>query len=89
MKFKRFPGLPITLEEPANEKGPWFLFVDRKDGRLPLSIEWRPDQGFGVTTPGPEDFGTGADEIYVSMREATNRAITLIESGGQEASRVT
>ncbi|SIN79299.1 Helix-turn-helix domain-containing protein [Singulisphaera sp. GP187] len=80
---KRFPNLPINLDEPANEKGPWFLFAQRGEGLPHLAIEWRPDRGFGVSTPGDDEFGMGPDEVYSNAREATDRAVELIETGGR------
>ncbi|WP_406693932.1 helix-turn-helix transcriptional regulator [Singulisphaera sp. Ch08] len=78
---KRFPGMPMNLDEPANEKWPWFLFVPRGDGLRPLAIEWRPDRGFGVSTPSDDEFGMGPDEVYAKPDEALERAAVLIQTG--------
>lgn len=90
---KRFPSLAMNLDEPARETGPWFLFVHREEGLPHLAIEWRPDRGFGLSTPDDEDYGMGPDEVYPNAREATDRAIALIESKGRsvppEAVRLT
>lgn len=78
---RRFPNLTVSLDKPADEKGSWFLDVQRGDDFRPVVIEWRPDRGFGVSTPGEDDYGAGADEIYAKPREALERADALIRSG--------
>jgi DNA-binding XRE family transcriptional regulator len=79
---KRFPSLPVSLDEPANEQGPWFLDVRRADRLKPVVIEWRPDRGFGISTPSEHDYGVGPDEVYTNAKDALERAVELIESGG-------
>ena len=44
---RRFPSLAMNLDEPANERGPWFLFVHRGEGLPHVAIEWRPDGASG------------------------------------------
>ncbi|SIN77551.1 Helix-turn-helix domain-containing protein [Singulisphaera sp. GP187] len=83
---KRFPNLAMNLDRPANEKHPWFLFVHRGEGIPHVAIEWRPDRGFGISTPGEDDYGEGADEIYPNAKTATERAIDLIETGSRSMS---
>jgi len=80
---KQFPDLRIELDPPPDENWPWFLFVHRLGDIPHLAIEWRPNQGFGISTPSEEDYGTGADEVYTNPRATTDRAIELIETGGQ------
>ncbi len=77
---KRFLDVTITLDPPAKETGSWFLDVPRQ-GRSPVVLEWRPDRGFGVSTPGDDDYGEGADEIYPNAKAATARTIELVETG--------
>ena len=79
---KRFPALEMNLDEPADAKGPWFLFVHQGEEIPHIAIEWRPDRGFGISTPGEDDYGEGTDEIYPNASSATARAIELIETGG-------
>ena len=80
----RFPGLRMEIDAPADEqRGIWHLDV-RPDGDAPLIVvEWRPDRGFGVSTPGPDDYGTRPDEIYPNARSAYDRVAQLVLSGGQ------
>jgi DNA-binding Xre family transcriptional regulator len=78
---ERFPGLLIKLDPPGTETGSWFLDVHREGGLDPVNVEWRPDRGFGVTTPGPYDYGTGVDEVYGGPTATFRRVVHLIESG--------
>ena len=80
---ERFPGLRIEIDPPALESGSWDLDVYREGGLDPVNVEWRPDRGFGVTTPGPYDYGTGVDEIYGSAKATFDRVVQLVETGGQ------
>ena len=61
---KRFPDHTIELDEPAGDQGSWFLEVRREGGGRTVVVEWRPDRGFGVSTPGADDYCTGPDEVY-------------------------
>jgi DNA-binding XRE family transcriptional regulator len=79
----RFPGLPLELDAPAEAGGPWFLDVRRGAGLAPVVVEWRPDRGFGVSTPDGEDYGAGPDEVYPDARAAADRVVRLVLSGGR------
>jgi DNA-binding Xre family transcriptional regulator len=82
---KRFPTLTAEIDAPADPGdspgGPWFLDLLR-DGDAPrVVVEWRPDRGFGVSTPDPADYGTGPDEVYPNAKDAFERVVRLILSG--------
>jgi transcriptional regulator with XRE-family HTH domain len=78
----RFPGLALDLDAPADERGPWFLDVRRDDAASPVVVEWRPDRGFGVSTPAADDYGSGPDEVYANAKAALDRVVRLVLSGG-------
>ena len=79
---KRFPGIATEIDPPAGEAGLWQLDV-RPGGGLPwIVVEWRPDLGFGVSTPGADDYGTKPDEIYSNPKAAYDRVAQLVLSGG-------
>ena len=81
---RRFPGHTMNIDVPADgQRGSWFLDIHRGDGLDPVVIEWRPDRGFGISTPGPDDYGTGVDEIYPNTKAAYDRVIALVLSGGR------
>ncbi len=77
----RFPKLRIEIDPSETETGSWFLDVFREGGLDPVNVEWRPDRGFGVTTPAPWDYGTGVDEAYGSAEATFRRVVHLVESG--------
>jgi DNA-binding XRE family transcriptional regulator len=78
---KRFPSLVIKLDPSGTVTGSWFLDVYREGDLYPVNVEWRPDRGFGVTTPAPWDYGTGVDEVYGSAQGTFNRVVHLVETG--------
>jgi DNA-binding Xre family transcriptional regulator len=78
---ERFPNLLVKLDPSETPTGSWFVDVYREGGLDPVNVEWRPDRGFGVTTPGPSDYGTGVDEIYGSPKATFERVVHLVETG--------
>ena len=81
--INRFPGLPVAIDEPADHRGSWFLDLPREGEVPPIVVEWRPDRGFGVSTPGADDYGTGPDEVYPNAKAAFDRVVRLVLSGGR------
>ena len=68
----------------ADHRGSWFLDVPREGAAPPLVVEWRPDRGFGVSSPDADDYGTGPDaSSYLNEKAAFNRLVRLILSGGR------
>jgi len=80
---QRFPDLAIAIDEPADDRGPWFLDVRRGGDVPPVVVEWRPDRGFGVSTPGADEYGSGPDEVYPNLRATFDRVVRLVLSGGR------
>jgi DNA-binding Xre family transcriptional regulator len=78
----RFSGLSVEIDPPAFETGNWHLDIRRGDDYL-MSVEWRPSRGFGLSTPKPDDYGSGADEVYDNAPAAFARIVHLIETGGE------
>ncbi len=80
---KRFPDVRMEIDAPAEETGLWQLDV-RPPGRTPWIVaEWKSDLGFGISTPGADDYGLKPDEVYPSVKAAYDRVVRLILSGGQ------
>src|SRR5262249_29648851 len=71
----RFPDAAMEIDQPADHRGSWFLDVSREGGAPPIVVEWRPDRGFGVSTPGAGEFGTGPDEVYPNAKAAFDRIV--------------
>jgi transcriptional regulator with XRE-family HTH domain len=80
---RRFPGLGMEIDPPADGAGTWQLDVRPGGGSPWIVVEWRPDLGFGISTPGADDYGTKPDEIYPNTKAAYDRIVQLILSGGQ------
>ncbi len=80
---KRFPSLAVAIDEPADVQGSWFLDVRRDGDARPVVVEWRPDRGFGVSTPEADDYGFGPDELYPNAKAAFDRVVRLVLSGGR------
>jgi len=78
----RFPNHVMTIDAPENLRGHWFLDIQRGNAS-PIVVEWRPDQGFGISTAKVDDFGLGPDEIYTDAKSAYDRVVRLILSGGR------
>jgi hypothetical protein len=81
MLVGRFPDLQIDLDPPDVATGPWFVNVFRP-GNSPLVVEWRSARGFGVTTPGPDDYGAGVSEAFTNAEATFARVVQLVLSGG-------
>jgi len=79
----RFPGVMTELDPPADAAGLWQLDVRSGEGAPWIVVEWQPELGFGVSTPGSDDYGTKPDEAYPNARAAYDRVAQLILSGGQ------
>jgi hypothetical protein len=56
--------------------GRWYLDVARGDHAL--IVEWRPDRGFGVSTPTEDSFGAGPDEVYSKLETTWGRVRRLL-----------
>jgi transcriptional regulator with XRE-family HTH domain len=80
---KRFLGIAVELDAPADTAGQWQLDVRRGADSPWIVVEWSPSLGFGVSTPGADAYGTKPDELYPSARAAYGRVIQLIDSGGR------
>src|SRR5689334_5446396 len=74
----RFPEAVIDIDQPGKPEGRWFLDATNQHHRV--VVEWRPDKGFGVSTPTGQSLGSGPDEIYASVEDAWQRVRTLLLS---------
>lgn len=80
---KRFSKIEMVIDKPSDPKGPWFLDVPGTASSQPIAVEWRDGRGFGVSTPGEEDYGSGPHEVFTTFRAALERITDLIASGGK------
>jgi hypothetical protein len=73
----RFPKAGITLDPPERANGSWFL--DVRQGKNAVVVEWRPLLGFGISEQGGE-YGEGPDELIFDVDAAALRTIELLEA---------
>lgn len=74
----RFPDAQLDLDPAETETGSWFLDATLKG--YALVVEWRPGRGFGISTPSPDDYGQGPDEVYEDADAAFQRTKALLLS---------
>ena len=72
----RFPGATVTIDVPSDPAGTWY--VDVRGKQQALTIQWRRDLGFGVSTS-PGVYGDGAEEIYSTIAQVENRVAELLQ----------
>jgi DNA-binding XRE family transcriptional regulator len=73
---ERFPTASLKMDPAETPTGSWWLDAELQ-GHLVVA-EWKPDLGFGLSTPSEDDFGAGVDEIYPTEREAFERIKELL-----------
>jgi len=71
----RFPRATVTIDAPADAAGTWY--IDVRDIRQALTIQWRRDRGFGVSTA-RGGYGEGAEEIYSTIAQVEDRVAELL-----------
>jgi hypothetical protein len=80
MLVGRFPDLQVEIDPPDVASGPWFVNVFRPE-TSPLVVEWRSARGFGVSTPGSDDYGSGVSEAFTNAVATFARVVQLVLSG--------
>jgi hypothetical protein len=74
----RFPEAALAIDRAETPTGSWFLDATL-EGHV-VVVEWRPDRGFGISTPSRDDFGSKPDEVYEDVDAAFARAKALLLS---------
>lgn len=74
----RFPDATLSIDRAETDTGSWFL--DATLQGYMLVVEWRPDRGFGISTPSPDDYGAKPDEVYEDGDAAYERVKALLLS---------
>jgi hypothetical protein len=80
----RYPGLKFDIDAPARDRDPWFLDVSTADGIM-VTVEWRDGEGFGVSIPWADDYGSGPDHVAPDLPAAAERVAALLSGLGIEA----
>jgi hypothetical protein len=73
----RFPGAIVTIDAPADPAGIWY--VDVRGKQQALTIQWRRDRGFGVSTARGA-YGEGAEELYSTIAQVEDRVAELLHA---------
>jgi DNA-binding transcriptional regulator YiaG len=74
----RFPEAHLALDRPDDPQASWWL--DLSVSEQEVTIEWRPQLGFGVSSRPDAVFGERSDEVYESLDDAFNRIKQLVLS---------
>jgi DNA-binding Xre family transcriptional regulator len=73
------PGAEFSLARPKQPSNPWWL--DIVLGTQAVTVEWRPKQGFGISSNSSESYGEGPDEVFEDTALAGARIIYLLKTG--------
>jgi hypothetical protein len=71
----RFPGTAVTIDAPSDPAGTWY--VDVRGKQQALTIQWRRDRGFGVSTAAG-GYGEGTEEVYSTVAQVEQRVAELL-----------
>lgn len=74
----QLPSVSATLDPPNERRSAWFLDLDY-NGRH-ATIEWRPRNGFGISSRPNVGFGEGVDEILPEGEQVIQRIIALLSN---------
>ena len=73
---ERFPTASLAMDPAETPSGSSWLDVELQGHHV--TVAWRPEAGFGISTPSGDDFDSGADEIYTSESAALDRVQELL-----------
>ena len=76
---ERVPGVDVKLHAPSGKGTVWW--IDTTCRGHYVVIEWSEEDGFGLSTPTEDDYGSAASEVYADAEEAIARAVQLLTSG--------
>lgn len=74
----RLPATTASLDRPKNPGASWWMDLSHRGNFV--TVEWRPEIGFGVNAGAPE-YGEKPDEFYSQPDEARRRILELLLSG--------
>lgn len=75
----RSPGTKVKTEPGGAKAGNWWIDCT---GKGSVTVEWRPEQGFGLWSEPEAGYGDGPNEIFASPERAAHRAAQLLTSQG-------
>ncbi len=68
------PETSVSVDEPSNTSGEWFIDVTHTD--FEAQVSWQPSHGFGLFTA-PAGYGDRPNEIFASPAHAALRVTQL------------
>lgn len=80
------PNCTVELDAPDHADGNWW--IDLRAGKKRLTLEYRPQKGFGIFHGDP-GFGEGPAEVYQTPELAARRARQLMGAGKGKHRRLT
>jgi hypothetical protein len=78
---EQVPGVTASIDAPDDPRGAWFLDLERAGHRI--TVEWRPEHEFGLTSSDRDGFGEGPEETYGKPKEALTRIVELLWTGAE------
>jgi hypothetical protein len=76
---KSFPGVRVTVDAPLHPEGTYHPDI-HQEGKPTIVVEWKRGKPhvFGISVPGPDDYGTKPDEVYETEEELLRRVGELL-----------
>jgi DNA-binding XRE family transcriptional regulator len=75
---KAIPGIEVEIDRPTHVTGEWFIDVGAGDRSF--VIQFRPEQGFGITSTPTEGFNEAPDEILQDETLVVKRVAALVRA---------
>ncbi len=82
---ERIPGAEVELHAPSGKGKVWW--IDAMLRGHAVAVEWSREDGFGISTPTEDDYGSAANEVYADADDAVARVVQLLQSGEQARPR--
>ena len=70
-------GADVKLHAPSGKGRVWWIDATLRGHSV--AIEWSKEDGFGISTPTEDDYGSAANEVYAEADEAITRAVQLLK----------
>jgi hypothetical protein len=74
---ERFPEATTHVDEPEKPKGSHWL--DVRNGQKIVTVEWRPELGFGFYST-DAGYGEGPEEIITEKERVLGKVISLLQA---------
>jgi hypothetical protein len=81
----RIPGVDLEVHAPSGKGNVWW--IDAMFRGYSVAIEWSKEDGFGLSTPAEDDYGSAANEVYGDADEAVDRTVQLLKTGQRARAR--